>query len=361
MTTSLLWLMLCLAQADGSEFTGTITGTAVNGSRGHAPLADAPVILRANIEGGFAPIAETQTDSRGQFTFAELPLVDGVIYLPGVNHEDVHYPGPRLQLTPGRPQALVRIVAHDAVESPNPLVCRRAEFGVRPGQGYIEVTEALLIANPSITTYIGEPVDDRPAVTLRLALPAGFDKVTFDKEALGRNFLLHNSELLSTLPWTPGEREVRFRYRLPVARSSALFERSLDLPTEHVLVRVWDKAADQVACSLTQSPGRQDGSVTFEHTGPPLPAGERIELRLGALPLTAETYARWGALLLLGGLIAGAIIVARRRQRTAPDVLPIAGATPRPAQRRSKAAPVAGVTPKNMPSPSELRRRRRAA
>src|SRR5690606_12803607 len=106
-----------------------------------------------------------------------------------------------------------RIIAHDVSESPNPLVCRRAEFDVRPGEGYVEVTETLLIANPGITTYIGEPLDDHAAVTLRLALPAGFDKVTFDKEALGRNFLLHNSDLLSSLPWTPGEREVKFRYR----------------------------------------------------------------------------------------------------------------------------------------------------
>jgi hypothetical protein len=361
MSTQLLWLLLWLAPAQSPEGTGTINGTAVNATHGAAPLVDAVVVLRANLDGGLAPIDETRTDSEGRFSFRGLPLGEELIYLPGVNHDDVHYPGPRLRLNADRPAARVRILAYDAVESPSPLVCRRAEIDVRPGAGYLEITETLLIANPANVAYVGESLDDRPPVTLRLSLPSGFDKVTFDKEFHGRSFVLHNSDLLSDLPWPPGERQVRFRYRLPAENRYCAVQRGLDLPTDKVIVRVWDKAADQVACSLAAAPVQVGAALVFEQSGDGFTAGQMIELQLGALPMTPDAYIRWGATAVLVVLIVGAAAVTWRRRRPSTALASNAGATPRNTRRRADIIPVDGATPRDMPRPSDARPRRRAA
>jgi hypothetical protein len=335
---SLLLLLFCLAPLPDGD--GAIMGVAVNGTHSQTPLANAVVVLRANQDGAFVPVAETTTDADGRFAFTGLSIAEGLIYLPGVNRDEVHYPGPRVRLSHDRPATRVRIIAYDAAESPSPLICRRHEIDVQTGKGYVEITETLLIANPGLTAYVGEKPDDRPPVTLRLSLPHGLDKVTFEKEFDGRNFLLHNSDLITDLPWPPGEREVRFLYRLPAERRDVSLKRALDLPTGHVTLRVLSDDPDHVSCSLPIAAEQADGTRLFEHSGAPLPAGHEIELRLGALPIPFEAWGRWGAAGLLGLLIAGVLVTARRRRQVsiveANEVRPAHMQPPDPVVRRRR-------------------------
>lgn len=323
MNTPLLLLVLCCAAPSQlPEGDGAISGVAVNGTDGQSPLAAAQIVLRANRDGAFVPVAETTAGADGRFTFAGLPIADGLIYLPGVNRQDVHYPGPRVRLTRDKPAARVRIIAYDAAESPSPLVCRRCEIDVETAEGYVEITETHRIANPGLTAYVGEKPADRPPVTLRLSLPRGLDKVTFDREFDGRNFLLHNSDLLTDLPWPPGEREVRFVYRLPAEQRHITIQRALDLPTERVTVRVRSDDLERVACNLPAAAGPGDDARLFAHSGQPLPAGHPIELRLGALPVRIEVYARWAAAGVLGVFIVGALWSAARRNHPSQTETP---------------------------------------
>jgi hypothetical protein len=319
------------------------------------------VVLRANLEGGFVPVEQTLTDADGMFAFEDLPLGADVTYLPGVNHQDVHYPGPRLELTEDHPEALVQIVAYDAVESPSPLVCRCARLDVESGDGFVEITETLTITNPTRVAYVGEAIDDRPPVTIRFSLPPGFDKITFDKEFNGRNFLLHDNQLISDLPWPPGERDIRFRYRLPAANGRCAISRETDLPTEKVVVRVFGMASDQVVCSLGTTPEQIDDALVFEQAGQPLAAGHPIAIEVGALPIAIEVYARWVAVALLSVAVAAAAIVAWRRRAVAVATEESAdtGVDLRESPRRADLLPFEGATPKNMPSPADRRERRR--
>lgn len=318
MNTPLLLVLFCVAPSQLPDGDGVITGVAVNGTYSQTPLAGAQVVLRANLEGAFVPVAETTTDTEGRFTFAGLPIADGLIYLPGVNREEVHYPGPRVRLTRDRPAARVRIIAYDASVAPSPLVCRRHEIDVRTGEGYVEITETLLIANPGLTAYVGQKPADRPPVTLRLSLPHGLDKVTFEKEFDGRNFLLHNSDLITDLPWPPGERELRFLYRLPAERRDMSFNRTLDLPTDHVTVRVQGEDPEHVACNLPIAVAQSGRTRLYQHSTGRLPAEHVITLRLGAVPIRFEVYARWLAAGLLALIVLATLIRAVRRKSSTP-------------------------------------------
>jgi hypothetical protein len=167
----------------------------------------------------------------------------------------VHYPGPRVRLEPARLTAQVKLIAFDAVESPSPLVSRQHEIAVQPGEGFLEITESLVIENPSLTAFVGLQNGDLPPVTLRLSLPEGFDKVTFDREFHGRNFQIVGGQLTTDLPWPPGSRELKFIYRLPAEQRHSVLTRVLDQPTDQVLIRVTGKDVGRIACNLPSHNG----------------------------------------------------------------------------------------------------------
>ena len=287
----------------------------MNGTSGGAPLADCQIVLRASQDGSFVPIDETTTDDRGRFSFSGLATDGNVVYLPGVNRDEVHYPGTRVRLQSSQPTADVKLVAYDAIDSPSPLVVRHHEIAVELGAEYISVAETVVIDNPTLTAYVGQGSDDRPPDTLRLSLPEKLEQITFQKEFHGRNFRLEEKNLITDLPWRPGKQEVKVLYRLPPDQKHELIGRQLDLPTDHVVVRVSNVDAKAVTCNLPRSIRGAENEVTFESTGS-LPVGTAIELRLGSMPLGFNAYARWTAGVLLGVLILGTTAFTYRRQRS---------------------------------------------
>jgi hypothetical protein len=312
---ALIVLSVCLA-IDGMEPLGVITGVAVNGTAGGVPLAGCQIVLRASQNGSFEPIAETTTDSNGRFSFTDLPLDEKVIYLPGANRHDVHYPGARVRLHPNRQTANVNLTAFDAIESPCPLVMRRHDIEIRPGTEFIAVAETLVIDNRTLTAYVGQATDDRPAVTLRLSLPDTLEQITFEREFHGRNFQLQEKMLSTDIPWRPGTQELKFMYRLPTDPKHPLFLRQLELPTDHVVIRVVTSDTSRPACNIPRINGNDQNTATYEYRDSehPLPPGYTIELRLGEMPLGFADYARSTATLLLCALILGTVMFTYRRR-----------------------------------------------
>lgn len=323
----LLTLLVPPAMAVADTDGGTISGVVRNGSEQGRPLAGAEVVLRAGRGGELQPIATATSDSAGKFAFTGLATDGQTIFLPGANHHGVHFPGSRVRLGRGQTAAEVQLVAYDSIESPSPLVARRHEFSIRVETGYLEVAESLLIENPSLRTYVGESPDDRPAVTLRLHLPEGFETVTFEKEFYGRSFMPHTGRLITDLPWPPGTRELKYAYRLPIEKRSGMFRRALDLPTDAAAIRVAGNDLGAVHCNLPAS----GESLAFASETKTLPAGHEIELRMGDLPVRWEVSARWFAAIALGLLLLGTIAGRRWRQRSD------AASIPKP--RRARRAP----------------------
>ena len=309
MSPATLLIIVLTAQATATEHVGVVSGTAVNGTQGQGPLANAEIVLRASQNGAFVPVAQTVTDALGRFTFDELPLGSEITYLAGVNRAGVHYPGPRVRLDTARPSANLKLTAYDAIESPSPLVSRRHEVSIQYGQGYLDITETLRIENPSLTAYVGTQQDDVAPSTLNLTLPPGFDKITFDKEFHGRNFQLKDGCLNTELPWPPGKRELKFSYRIPADQRRVAFSRRLDLPTEETIVHVHGNDIGPVVCNLPSS-SSADNYTTFANTTQ-LPAGYEIELRLGSVPLGFEAYGRWLAVAVLASLVTASVLAVR--------------------------------------------------
>lgn len=282
---------------------GVIEGVVVRAAD-HAPLSGAEVMLRARIDGQWLPVAETTADARGRFRFEHL-ADDGTCYLPGANRDGIHYPGPSVRLSSSGQRAEVKLTVCDAVTFPNPLVVRRHTIALRPGPGVLEVTETMLIDNPTAACYVGQAAaDGGEPVTLRLAIPAGFERITFASEFFGRRFTLAGGQLVTGVPWQPGQRELTFTYVLPAAGRQGVWERSLDLPSTGVRVAVHlDGPQRQVTCNLIRATSQIDGQVAFASGDRSLPAGDRLRVELGDMPVSALAYAPWGAVVTLAGLI----------------------------------------------------------
>ena len=265
----------------------------VNGSKGRSPLAGAKVVLRQP-HGAWVAAAETTTDDQGRFRFEQIPVSNDVIYLPGANHEGIHYPGQRVTIDGRQPVRAQRVVVYETVADASPLIATRHEIDIRPEAGVLVVSETIMVANPSLHSYVGsDNTDGQPSATLRLSIPPEFDKVTFEKEFFGRQFHLNKERLETQIPWTPGQRELKFTYRLPLEHRHWLFRRPLDLLTEQLRVTVSSGEIEDVACNFPAARILQDEAVVFDCESAELPAGHTIELQFGNLPVSWTTYARW--------------------------------------------------------------------
>jgi hypothetical protein len=325
MIPSLSIVIFCALAASSQNAAGVIEGTVVNGSYHESPVTGAVVVLRAEYQGSLLAVAETTTDKFGHFRFEPIPIGDGMVWLPGANHQGIHYPGSRFQLHHESPEPQ-KIVIYETAEDPSPLVAARHEIDIRAEIGVLVVTETVLVANRTTRSYVGSQTDDdTPPVTLRLSIPMDFEKVTFEKEFFGRQFELNEHGLATQIPWTPGTRELKFTYRLPLESRQLLFQRTLDLPTEQVAVNVVGCPDGDVTSNLGSDSSSARETAAFEYNGSVLPVGHTIKLELGSLSVPWTAYARWTALasLVLAVLGTATNVLLRRRSLTTRSKVPI--------------------------------------
>lgn len=320
MFVALLVAAGCVVPGATLSDDGVIRGRVVNASQNHRPCARAEVVLRAVVDGQLVPVAETLSDERGFYEFSGLPVGSECVYLPGANHDGIHYPGRRVELTAAKPTLDVPLAVHDAVAEPSPLIIRRHEIAIRTAPGAIHVEEAMLIDNPTLRTYVGRAAhEDAQPLTLQLGIPADFERVTFEKESFGRQFTLIDGRLVTSLPWLPGERWLRFTYTLRNDDGQRVWQRTVDAPCESLRVQVRHEKPDEVEGSLPAAAGDDPGEKVFASEGDALSRGQIVTVRLGALPIAWTTYARWSAVVLLSVLVLGAAIAMRfGRKPSAP-------------------------------------------
>ena len=338
MTAAVLTLLMsATASFEPVREDGEIHGVVVNATQGGVPAAGVEVVLRVTLNGQIAPVAQVEADAQGRFRFEKLPVGGDFLYVPGANRGGIHYPGPRIRLTPDHRQARVELQIHETQSHPNPLVAKQHVIRIQPEPGALRVTEAILVSNPTSKTYVGRQTDaGTEPVTLSLAIPPNFDRTTFHKEFFGRQFSFAGNQLVTSIPWTPGETELAFTYVVPNEKRRVPWRRPLDLPCADVRVYVTGEHPEEVACNLAQTGDGQNGKeLAFASRGP-LEPGHVIEVEFGRAPVPWSTYARWVAAALLVGLIAAtAPLTLRRRQPEAqPATAKANPLPPRPSRVR---------------------------
>jgi hypothetical protein len=262
--------------------------------------------------------------------------------LPGANLDGVHFPGPRVTLCADQPHSFARIVVYEAASTPNPLVVERHEVHIRIEPGIVSVREVLLLNNPSLVCYVGEPLHEGATpVTLHLDIPKEFERVIFDKESWGRQFRIVNDKLVTSLPFPPGQRELGFRYLIPHSESHGRWHRQLTLPCRSTRLTIEGTEAASARCNLPYRTVHQDGCVQFESEGGWPGAGDVIEVEFGAVPATISHRVRAIAVLVFGGLAIAVCVVALRERNHARR----AGQASTPRSRRDGLGAVPSTRP----------------
>lgn len=351
--------LLCIAAVVTgwqSSQDGWIGGIVVNESRSEEPLAGATVVLQIKTTGDFVLLDQTSSDAAGRFLFRNLLVSPHVVYKASAHYEGIHYPGPPLTLTTDNATAAITLTARDTVSSPCPLRVKSHRIDIQPSSGQVTVTETLLIDNPTKWTFVGDSIlaDAEAPTTLHLSIPSDFQKVTFQQEFFGRRFAVRDGRLVTSLPWEPGTREVKFTYYLRNTQQHRRWERVLDLPTERVELRVSTNEPGEVASNLIDQGVQQRGGsteVVYLSGDQQLPAQYQLYCELGRLPVPWTTYAKWAAGITLVLFVLLAIMLGRR-----------------PAKIVVSATDAAGIAPNTMPDasrtatrPSRKQRRRNAA
>jgi hypothetical protein len=185
------------------------------------------------------------------------------------------------------------------------LVVERHEIEVQAQPGSLRVRETMQINNPSATCYVGSPRHEGGGpVTLELGIPADFERITFDKEAFGREFHLINDKLVTGIPWPPGRRELAFSYVIPSQQGNRTWRRRIDLPSQRVRVTARGADAQHMVSNLSTAASDQAGVARFESGTTLLPAGSEIDLQLDQLAVPLIVHARRGAVAVLLLLVA---------------------------------------------------------
>lgn len=318
----LAWLAWLASGVAAARSEGLIDGVVINRSQGGRPAIGVEVELRAELDGELAPVGRTQTDKDGKFRFRGVPLDRTLTYVAGANVDGVHYASDKFTIGPWRHAAHVRLEVREAADAANPLVIRRHEIVLEPELGALHVTEALLIDNPTSKTFVGRATADAPMpVTFTLGIPNDFERLTFEEEFYGRNFALIGGKVVTSIPWEPGRRWVRFTYSARNERGYRRWQRRIDAPCEQLVIRISGEHADGVACSLPSldADASEQGQPVFASSGP-LAAGEVVWVGLGDLPVSWMAYARWSAVVVLvATILVLSLWMRRRRRREAHD------------------------------------------
>lgn len=317
-----------------------IQGVVVNGSKSARPVAGAEVVLLAGKDNQFARVANATSDANGFFVFdlGRLLLSSDLTYQPGANWNGVHYPGSRFRLNPHEMSPTVRLVVYDTIAVPSPLVAEVHEINVRVSPGVINVTEIIVVDNPSTATYVGGAATNESMTaptTLSMAIPDGVSHITFNREFDAQNFQLVEGRLVTNAPWPPGKRQLAFIYQLPLENKELMFKRALDLPCNHARVTVSGEGIQEITCNLTRVTSSDVVPIIFDSAGQ-LAAGSLLQLQLHDASISWIVFARWGAIILLGVLLAATII--RLALRSKPGARRQPTGTPERSRTRHMAA-----------------------
>lgn len=254
-----LWVLgvLCASACD-SAHAATLQGKVTNATTGQ-PAASVEVIL-LQLQGGMQPVANTKSDSQGQFTF-DNPAIGAQPMLVRAVYKGVNFHQP---LPPGKDSVEVNVydLSGDAktVSVPSHLII------FQPNGASLTIAEQLLVRNETKPPVAFFRTDGNFQFSLpekaelkqvAAAGPAGMPVTQTPIEKGGNKYAF-------AYAFRPGDSEVRLAYELPYAGDAA----TIRLTPSHGEQRMILVVPPSVTLSGDQltSAGQEQGMNLFEHT-----------------------------------------------------------------------------------------------
>jgi len=296
---------------------GSITGTVANGTPGGSAPGPIEVTLHG-FDGDAEVLTQTQSaKSDGSFTFKEVELTPGRLFVASVDYQGSLYSSEIIHLTADSPQALLSIAVYETTTDTSPVEIDRIHLLVSaPSDGVLQIVELWILSNNGDRAVIpGES-----GTGLEGTLPEGASQVSFDEPTPGERFQAVDGGFRDGRPLPPGvdTGEWVFSYVLP-------FERRLDLvraagyPIGSIIVLV-PEGMEVAAPGLIDNGSRSvQGETLRTFSLGPIEAGSSFSLRLSGRPAGATTGTPAGewilAVAVLGVALVGAGLLWFRPRR----------------------------------------------
>ncbi len=322
---------------------GIISGVVTNGTPGGNGVANLTVTLHI-FEGELeSETRTTSTDEQGRYRFEGLSTDPDLAYAATVDYKGVPYGSDLIPFPEGSTELSLPIQVYETTEDGSGVRIARAHLIMDFEPGNLLIGELYFLSNAKDRTFVGTEGASGRALVLRFTLPQGATDLDINGEPLGSRFVATANGFADTLPLPPGEnvRQILFRYSLPYTAPRLRLLRELNYDAANVNVLVADRGVAVTSPQLTPAGTRgTQGQTYLNFVGSNLRAGQALELNFSGLPMAGRSPARaltnsplslavglgLGALM-MGGLLAYALVLRRPPPQTRTPASPPARAT----------------------------------
>ncbi|RME84300.1 MAG: hypothetical protein D6775_05855 [Caldilineae bacterium] len=208
---------------------GVVIVTARNGTTGEV-LANQPVRLYIVEGDSLVTDRVEQTDEQGRVRFENLPRGESWLYVAEVVYQDLPYSSAMQQFQPDTTELQVSVDVYEAGGSLDDISITRGHWVISlTSADSIDVGELYTLNNSGNRVYTGELGPDGINRVLRFDLPARATNVEIEGGQSDR-FIIEDNVIIDTMPLAPGQRQILFRYTLPVEEGSVTIAHPIAYP-----------------------------------------------------------------------------------------------------------------------------------
>ena len=303
------------ALAAGSAGVGSISGVAVNGTHGNAPIAGQQVTLQLSIGSDAKDLASVTTDADGHFAFSNVDLSGaalGGVYAVYTTFEGGTYATPAINLNTS-PTQTTTLTVYDATQDSANLSVSLATILVRQPDathGLVGIGEFITIHNSGTTAFVGSlPTNTASGAMpslLRFSLPANAQNVTTGVGFFNTTTMQIGSGIAVATTVPPGQSEFAFAFDLPYTGTTLSIPYKAEYPTTQVVTLI-PTSLRGVASGTIVSQGDVTayGAKYQVLAANNVANGAQVSFALAGLPTPGEPQdLNTGHLLWLGGALA---------------------------------------------------------
>lgn len=332
------------------EGDGVVLVRVTNATKGE-PLGGATASLFIFDGSGFFTTREAETDDEGVARFEGLSTDSIWAFAAQTTYNDALFTSEVAQFQPDQAQLEIVLPVYEPGASVEDVRVRRAHWFVTINSAEsIEVGELHVLENTSNRVYMGEEGENGREV-LVFHLPVGAFNVGVEGAETPGRFRITDDAIIDAMPLTPGQRQVLFRYSLPVQDGVVVMTHSFEYPIDNLNLLIPDVGLDvQVDGWTEEEPLQTEGGAFLNYSISALPAGSAPPVTLAGVSsaalarnfpaetqteagrqvidrnatpgISGQPYAPWAVAGLSVVVLVGGVVLAMRRRRALLETEP---------------------------------------
>ncbi len=274
----------------GADRTGAVTGQITNGTDGGKIPNGLALMLHAWDENGETVMLDGVADSAGAFRFDDVPMKDGWVFAAMLVYNDVTFFSEPGEVQLGMTEVTLPVTIYEISSDATPVHISQLHTLLDFSAGEVIVNEIYILSNPTDRAIVGGlTLADGKTATLQFALPAGANKVNFERDDSGARFIVTPDGFADSGAVLPGEEttQVMLTYTLPYS-SGMTISHAVNYPVAaaNVMMRA-DSGVALTGNGLAEAARRELApDAAFDvYAVNPLASGESLAVTLTGEPV----------------------------------------------------------------------------